>query len=396
MRHRTAGFAAMLVITMAMSVVAFFGLLVIASELQDELSISKLQIGLLAGVNTGIGGLCAPLGGRVCDELGGRRAMALVLLLSGISSLLIAAAPSYLWLLAAMSLAGMGQGLGNPATNKAIANGITSAQRGVVTGVKQSGVQLAVFIAGFTMPWVTSEYGWRTGLVFMAGLAFAAIPGVLLITELPADPVQTTPAKAHRAAQQLPDFVNQVALFGFLLGSIGGGVGGFLPLFAEEAAGFSAADAGRIFGLQGLIAVPTRIISGMLLDRGVSARKMLISMACVGSVALVLTLASSEGTPRLIWFGTILAGLSLGSWNTAANLAMIRENQNAGRASGRLILGFLLGTTLGGPMVGWSIDSFDSYRPAWLASAAIALAGAVVVSRYGEALVRRRRPVGTL
>ena len=60
---------------------------------------------------------------------------------------------------------------------------------------------------------------------------------------------------------------------------------------------------------------------------------------------------------------------------------MIREGGNAGRATGRLMLGFLLGTTIGAPIVGWSIDAFDSYTPAWLASAALALVGAVVVSR---------------
>ncbi len=54
----------MLIITMAMSVISFFALLVIASQLQDEFSISKLQIGMLADVNTGVGGLLAPLGGR--------------------------------------------------------------------------------------------------------------------------------------------------------------------------------------------------------------------------------------------------------------------------------------------------------------------------------------------
>ena len=67
--------------------------------------------------------------------------------------------------------------------------------------------------------------------------------------------------------------------------------------------------------------------------------------------------------------------------NTAANLSMIREKENAGRASGILMIGFLLGLTLGGPLVGWSIDTFDGYTPAWLASAVVALIGSAVVAR---------------
>ena len=37
-------------------------------------------------------------------------------------------------------------------------------------------------------------------------------------------------------------------------------------------------------------------------------------------------------------------------------------------------------STVGGPVVGWSIDNFG-YSPAWIASAILALAGAAVVAR---------------
>jgi len=43
------------------------------------------------------------------------------------------------------------------------------------------------------------------------------------------------------------------------------------------------------------------------------------------------------------------------------------------------MLGFLIGLTVGGPAVGWSIDAFG-YNPAWIVSSALALAGALVVS----------------
>lgn len=385
MRLRLIGFSGMLIITMALSVISFFALLVSASAIQDEFAISKLQIGLMAGINTGVGGLIAPFGGRVVDVIGGRKAMAAVLVLSGTTMVFIALAQSYEMLLVSMALAGIPQGMGNPSTNRAIAHGIKPAQRGVLTGVKQSGVQFAVFVSGFTMPWFAATYDWRTGILIMAGLAFAVVPGVALITELPVDASSEATRNKGAASPRLPTFVNQVAIYGFLLGSIGGGIGGFLPLFAEEAAGLSAATAGRVFGLQGLIAIPTRILSGIVLDRGVSARRMLVSMAIGGSVAILLILSASSGMTAFLWIGAILGGMTLGAWNTAANLSMIRQGGNAGRASGRLILGFLLGTTIGGPTVGWSIDAFDSYRPAWIASAVIALIAATIVSgRLGD------------
>ena len=172
----------------------------------------------------------------------------------------------------------------------------------------------------------------------------------------------------------------QVGIYGFLLGTVGGGLGRFTPLFAEEAVGFSPAAAGLVFGLSGLVAIPTRIVSGAMLDRGVSARATLIGMAVVGATATLITWSAIDGPDGLVWAGAVLTGMSLGSWNTAANLAMIRQTGNTGRASGVLLLGFLLGLTAGGPVVGWSIDTFDSYTPAWLAAAGVALVGAALVA----------------
>lgn len=378
MKLRLAGFSGMLLATMAMSTLAFFTLAVVSSELQAEFGISKLQLGLLAGINTLVGGTIAPKAGKLCDRIGGRQSMGLTLALSGISAVAIALSQSYTMLLIAMALAGLPQGLGNPAANKAIATGIDPKLRGIITGVKQSGVQVSVFIAGFTMPWINTEFGWRTGIWLVAAVSFVSLLGLGLVSEFAEDD-DGLPQGAATSSSALPTFVTQVAIFGFLLGIVGGGLGRFLPLFAEEAVGFTAADAGRVFGLQGLVAIPCRLVAGVALDRGASARKMLISMGSVGAVAIIAILLADGGSPNYLWIGTIIGGMTLGSWNTAANLAMIRQKESAGVATGRLMLGFLIGLTVGGPGVGWSIDRFG-YSPAWVTSAALALVGAAVVS----------------
>ena len=368
----------MLLATMAMSTLAFFTLAVVASELQTEFDISKFELGMLGAVNTLVGGLFAPQAGQLSDRMGGRNAMAATLALSGGSAVIIALAQSYAMLLVGMAFAGLPQGFGNPAANKAIASGIDPSLRGIITGVKQSGVQLAVFVSGFAMPWISNEYGWRSGIWIVAAVSFASLLGVSFVTETE---FKSEAAIGHTTSRAgtLPLFVTQVAIFGFLLGIVGGGLGRFLPLFAEEAVGFSPEAAGRVFGLQGLIAIPCRLLSGVALDRGVPARKMLVAMGIAGAVSIILILLANGGSPNYLWIGTVIGGMSLGSWNTAANLSMIRQKQDAGRATGRLMLGFLIGLTVGGPAVGWSIDAFG-YNPAWIVSSALALAGALVVS----------------
>ena len=378
MRSRTIGLSLMMLSTMAVSTLSFFALAVAASELQAEFAISKFQLGLLGAVNTGVGAILAPASGRFSDKVGGRSAVATTLIFTGVSAVLLAVSPNYIFLLFASAIGGVAQGLGNPATNKAISAGVSEASRGIVTGVKQSGVQASVFIAGVTVPVMSASFGWRSAMWLTAGITAALTLG-LGVVPTREEPTPMDKSQVERS-RKLPMFVTQLAIFGFLLGTIGGGFGRFLPLFAEEAVGLSVEQAGQVFALQGLVAVPARLTAGIVLDRGASAKKMMIMMAVLGAGSLLIVTAASAERPSLIWIGTIIAGLTLGTWNTAANLSMIRQRENAGIATGRLMFGFLLGLTLGGPLVGWSIDRFD-YTPAWLASSALALIAAAVVAR---------------
>ena len=381
MRLDRSAFAGMLLLTMAMSTLAYFVLTVAATDLQDEFGISKFEIGLLGAANTGVGGLFAPTAGRLSDQLGGRRAMGSVLVISAVTSVWMALSDGYWSLMIGMVVAGLAQGWGNPATNMAIATGVPSELRGLTTGIKQSGVQVAVFTSGVAVPTVASAWGWRAAMWGVAGVSVLCLAGLRFITEL--DDAPPRPARGSRsaaAAGRLSPFVYQVGLFGFLLGFVGGGLGRFTPLFAEEAVGLSPTTAGLVFAVSGLVAIPTRIAAGRLLDRGASARRMLVVMGGAGAASILVTLGATWGPIALLWFGTVLNGMTLGSWNTAANLSMIRQTGNTGRASGVLLFGFLLGLTAGGPAVGAMIDATDGYTTAWTVSAGIAVIGAVTVA----------------
>ena len=361
---------------MAMSTLAFFALAVAASQLQDEFEIGAVEIGILGAVNTGVGGLFAPTAGRLSDQLGGRTSMAVTLITSAATAAWIALSGSFLMLCVAMAAAGLPQGWGNPACNKAIADGVRAEQKGIFTGIKQSGVQSAVFASGFIVPPMTEAFGWRSAMWVIVAISTISLLGLPLITERAQD-ADPSVAGADRPSVLAP-FVTQVAIYGFLLGLVGGGLGRFIALFAEEEVGFSFATAGIIFGLQGLTAIPCRLLVGVALDRGLSARLTLIVLGTLGALSIIFVILAPL-QPQLLWVGAALGGMTLGSWNTAANVAMIRQ-PNAGQATGRLMLGFLLGLTLGGPAVGASIDSFG-FQPAWIASAVVALAGAAIMLR---------------
>jgi sugar phosphate permease len=384
----------MLAVTMTMSTFSLFALAVLSSDLEAEFGLSKFELGMIGAVNTGVGGLTAPLGGRVADKMGARFAMGAVIIGAGITNALAAVSPSYIFLLVVMAIAGVPQGLGNPATNKAIATGVVAEKRGLLTGLKQSGVQLGAFTSGFFLPPIAEAWSWRAGMWCLAGMALIALVGLRAITVLEGDETaaarDSTVTSTSDIRQRMSPFVYQVATYGFLLGIVGGGIGRFLPLFAEEGVGLSVQTAGIIFGLSGLVAIPSRIAWGIALDRGFSPRRAMIILGIGAALSSSLLLFAIEGRSAVLWIATILSGLTIGSWNTAANLAMIRQNdgRGAGQASGILLFGFLLGLTVGSPVVGWSIDVFDSYRPAWAVCSIACAIGVAVVARRPRSATR--------
>lgn len=381
---RTAAFAAVLLFTMAMSSLSFYILVVASSELESEFALSNLQLGLIGTFSTASGAAISPVTGRITDRIGAVQSLRVVLLVAAAGAAITASANSFEMVLVGMFVAGISAGMANPATNRAIASHVVSDLRGIITGIKQSGIQIAVVIAGFAVPAITALWGWRSGQWGMAALSILMLGSLWLVPEaVPTNPSSegadvdqgTSPGQGGRSSLAI-----RTAVYGALLGTVGGGMGRFLPLYAEQVLDLSLADAGRIFGLSGLLAIPVRILSGISIDRGVSPKKLLVAMSTLGLASIALIAAADTGPNSLVFVGAGISGMTLGSWNTAANYIMIRE-PDSGKATGLLYLGFFTGLSIGGPLMGWSLDTFESYNYAWLGCAVIAVVASVIVSR---------------
>ena len=72
----------------------------------------------------------------------------------------------------------------NKVTNKLITEQVPLGQQSAVMGVKQSGVQLAVFLAGATMPSAAASFGWRWAVAAAAAITFGCRWPVL-VTAMP-------------------------------------------------------------------------------------------------------------------------------------------------------------------------------------------------------------------
>lgn len=381
MLMRRGPLGAVLVATMVASTFSLFALAVLASPIIDDLGISRTEVGLIGSVNTGLGALSAPWTGRLTDRIGPRRAVLIIFAISSTCLIVMGLARSTWVLLLSGVIAGLPQGWGNPATNALISSTLEPGQRGVMTGIKQSGVTLAVFISGLALPALEGMWDWQGACLFF-GIVFAGFMTAAWVL-LPADvgpPQSREEIEAVKAP--LPAIINRLGLYALLMGLASGSIGRFLPLFAEESLGYSLAIAGFATSLSGLLGMGFRIAAARYAETRIAPTTLLVQLSLIGMVSSALLALSVPFGRWLLWPAVLLYACGHTAWNAVANLAVIMNvpQRDAGRASGVIILGFLMGLTIAGPAAGALVDATDRYELAWWASVALAGVSAAVLA----------------
>ena len=372
-----------LVSAMVASTFSIFALAVLASAIIDDLGVSRTMVGVFGSVNTGVGALTAPYSGRLTDRIGPRNAVLVLLTLSSLTLLLMSVSSSAWMLLLAGLVGGIPQGWGNPATNALIAAVVEPGGRGVMTGIKQSGVTFAVFLAGITLPGLEGLWSWR-GACFVFAVAFALLT-VASFVFLPttASVTGTDSGVPEASTDPLPTFIWRLGLYALLMGLASGSIGRFLPLFAEEALGYSSTVAGLAVALSGLLGMGFRIAAARHAEHRVRPSTLLMQLSLIGAVASMLLALAPDVGRSLLWPAVLFYAIGHTAWNAVINLAVIVNvpTNQAGRASGIIILGFLMGLTIAGPTTGVIVDETGSYEVAWWGSMALACVSSAIVKR---------------
>lgn len=393
-RSHQAAFGGLLALTMATSTFALTSFSVLSGALLDAFSLSRWQLGALVTATAVIGALTSPPVGRISDRIGGRSALQVTLALSAVGLAGIATSPVYGLLIAAAVASGFGQAFANPATNKLISLHVADGWRGTVTGVKQAGVQVGVFLGGALLPLGGLLIGWRATMLIAAVIPMA---GLLVARAIvPAD-VRDDPGttRAGGSPARSP-FLLRLGLYGFLIGAGWSGVFTYLPDFAQTALGWSATTSGLLVATAGLCGIAGRIGWSWLAERRLGAPATLIILAAIGLTAVVVVVLSRQ-VPALLWLGAAAFGASSGSWNSVGMFAIIDRlpPSASGAASGIVMFGFLVGLGVGAPAFGWSVDITGAYLLGLAAAVVVHLAGVVVATRLRVAplgAVARRLP----
>jgi MFS family permease len=348
---------------------------IVATFIIDDLGIERADLGLVIAANTFTAALLSPVAGRITDAVGGKAAVVGLFALSAAAFGVFGVAAALWMLFVGSAVAAWSQAGGNPATNKLIAEALPPGERGVVTGIKQSGVHVAIFVGGLTLPSMTLALGWRGTLLIVA-----AVPALIAIAATKLVP-GTRPAAVSPSAAGggLPSAIYWLAGYGFLLG-FAGAVAFLVPLFAEEELGFDPRVAGLAASAIALSAFVARIWWARRAEIRAEYRSPLLTIGIISVISAgVMAVAPAAGS-WLVWLGVLLIGASSSAWNSVGMLAVMNETGSAatGRASGIVLLGFLSGLGIGPPVYGAIVDR-HGYAPMWWLSVLVAALATLLV-----------------
>ena len=338
--QRRIGFA--ITLMAAMAAATSFGpmLGLLGTEFLQEFQISRGELGLLIGLSMVVGGACSPIVGVLTDRLGGRKALALTFAFASVGYLVIAAASDYLVLMVAAFVSGFSIGLTNPATNKLIATEVAPGRRGLITGTKQSAVQIGTALLGLLVPigvialgLAIDRFDRRRGLASVSSRNLSGhIGGRRLCTDHPG-------GVGHGFLEHLADlgFRNVARNYRQPLDPS--------AALCRRGAGVRS-DRGRSNRRPGRWLRDRREAGLAPSGRATAGLSRHLRTMALLTVLGVAGLAWSVSIPALVWPAAVVMGFSAASWNSVGMLATIvtAGPARAGAATGWVQLGFLTGS----------------------------------------------------
>jgi ACS family hexuronate transporter-like MFS transporter len=363
---------------------AQYGINTLAPFYQDELGLSRAQVGLFfSGFYLAMTG--ASFGaGWLADRWGVRKTTLQGHVFVGLCTAAASLAPSFAWALVAFFLAGLGYSFLNPASTKGVMVWFHRDERATAMGIKQTGVPAGGFVTALLAPPLVLVIGWRGALAALGmvnvilGFVFSCLwrdPGnesALRDGELAAFGAAKEPLNAWGF---LP------ASFGtalFLIGQMA--LITYVPLYLKESMGFSAYWASQALAVAQGGAMIGRVGWGVASDRIFGGRRKIV-LIIIGVLSVVLMIALSVMTRDAPLFMVLLviflAGLCIVGYQ-GVSYTLIGElagTARTGAAMGLMITINAAAATLGTPLFGYIVDQTGSYAVAWQSLAAAIATG---------------------
>lgn len=358
----------------------------IAPFLQEDLHITRAEVGFLASAFSAGTMLTLLPTGWLADRFGVRLLLALGPAFSGLFFVAAGRASSYWMVVLAVLVAGLGAGVATPAATKAVMDWFAARTRGTAMGIKQTGTSLGGAVAAATLPAVALAASWRDAIA-LVGLVNVGVAVLCYLVYrdvvVPKVSAVAKPRGSLRAVLADRD-VRLTCLTGLCFSAAQLAVATYLVLYLKEALGMEVAAAGGLLALAQMSGVAGRIVLGIGSDRLLGGRRReMIIFTGVGSLAAAAVMAlAGSSLPALALTLVMLVFGFTGMAYTGVFMTLIselsgKEATGIGSAVGLAACNF--GTLVGPPLFGLLIDRTSSYPLGWGAVALTAGLGTLLI-----------------
>ena len=359
--------------------------------------VGAFQVRIAADIETGFAGIgavlalffittgvCSLPAGKLVDRVGATVALRIGMTFTMLSSSFIALfATSLPRLGVGLVLCGMGTTFVDTSGSRALSRAVPRTQQGMAFGAKEASGPLAALLAGLALPGLGELFAWRSLFLFATLFAFLTaitVPkGVdrqrgVISGETVSTPVITdvpTPALSdvQEAYATGPDAhtTRHLMLLWFAAatgGTIAASAANFL-VPAVQLAGGSPQFAGIVLALASIVAVGTRIGSGILSDRTTDRELQIVTVLFASGAVAAMGLALATGPFSTLSAGVVLsmpaAMILLGGgwgWTGLLFLSGVRIAPTKPALSGGVVLaGLGVGGAIGPALFGYVAEN---------------------------------------
>lgn len=369
---------------------AQYGINTLAPFYQDELGLSRAQVGLfISAFYLAMTG-ASFVAGWLADRLGVRKTTLQGHLIVGVCSVATSFAPSFVWAFAWFFLCGLGYAYLNPASTKGVMSWFHRDERATAMGIKQTGVPAGGFVTALVASPLVLVVGWRGTFVIIGVINFLF---GFVFSYLWREPFNGADLDAVKQQAQSP-IQASLKVGGFLPASFGTAIFligqmsliTYVPLYLKESMGFSPYWSSQALAIAQGGAMIGRVGWGVASDRIFGGRRKIVLMI-IGLLSMVLmaglSLMTKQSSIPVLLAIIFLSGLCIVGYQ-GVSYALIGElagTSRTGMAMGLMITINAAAATLGTPLFGYIVDRTGSYALAWQC-----LAGAIALGCVGMAM----------
>ncbi len=285
-----------------------------------DLGASVVQVGLVFTLSSVVILILQILGGWISDNIGRLRAIAIGSIGGVLGYLAMLLAPTWQWMLVAISVSQIPYALVGPSFGAFIAENSTQENRGKVYGITDTIFQITGVLGPPLGGFLASAYGFKAMLLVSVVLyALAAALRIWMAT--------TMRSPAERTPQRLSVSSLKISLKTMLSLLVGGGVitwifvtdgvrdiafrlsGELQPLYLEQVAGITIAQIGILGSIFSISMMFTPVISGKMADRHGERVPITLGFLLVFAAFMIFLQASSFVGFAVTW---VIFGIGVG------------------------------------------------------------------------------------